>query len=76
MQMIFKNIHKSLRFILCMLHIDVKHIKKMIDIYWFFVGFYIAFSTCWKDNYSVKGAEVPAFAVLNISQQFLKEEIK
>jgi hypothetical protein len=59
-----------------MLHIDVKYNRKMIDIYWFFVVFYIAFMTLQEDNYSVQFAKITVFAVLNISQQFLKEEIK
>ena len=59
-----------------MLHIDVNYNKKVIDIYWFFVVFYIAFKTLQEDNYSVKFAKITVFAVLNISQQFLKEEIK
>ena len=48
----------------------------MIDIYWFFVVFYIAFRTLREDNYPVQFAKITVFAVLNISQQFLKEEIK
>ena len=48
----------------------------MIDIYWFFVVFYIAFMTLQEDNYSVQFAKITVFAVLNISQQILKEEIK
>ena len=48
----------------------------MIDIYWFFVVFYIAFMALQEDNYFVQFAKITVFAVLNISQKFLKEEIK